>query len=231
LHPKNILPIILLMLSITSIIIPVSKAQQNPTLSITPNTTNLSTAKIGSIIDVNITIDNAKNIYGWSLNLNWNPKILNLTDIKEGQFLKSAGSTLFTWDPSISKEARSNGSIPGSVVDVLLKAPGVDGSGVLATLSFQVIASGVSSLSLNGSRLASPTSGGPAQKITPAVVDGIVAINKSGESSTPITSPTTVNPHPSIPEFGTISIPTLCALATALLILTKKTLGTKKLTK
>jgi hypothetical protein len=221
LNPKNLVPIALLLLSMTCAILPPSRAQQTPTLSIEPSTTHLSSTQIGSIITVNLTVNNAQNVYGWSLNLTWDPKIINLKDIKEGPFLSSAGKTLFTWAQSLSEDARAQGRIPGSVVDVLLKKPGVDGSGVLAILSFQVLNSGVSSLSLDGSQLAIPTPDGPAQNITPNVSNGYMTIDNSFQSSTP-TTPTNLSPNPSIPEFTPLAIPILCISVTAIIIVFAK---------
>jgi hypothetical protein len=213
---KKLLPLVLLSLLIICVFLPISEGQQPPTLSINPNTTQLTSTQIGSIINIDLTIDNAQNIYGWNLNLTWDPKIVELTDVKEGPFLSKGGQTFFTWDPSLSLETRSKGNI-ASVADVLLKTPGIDGNGVLATISFKVLDNGVSSISLEGSELASPTTDNQTQFITPIINNGVITIEHSTDPS-PSSTASTI-PSPTVPEYSTLILPLFCTMIVSILIL------------
>ena len=66
----------------------------NATISIQPSTTELQTATVGQIIEVNVTIDNVQELWGWDfVNITFNPSVLNLTQVVEGPLLKSGGTT------------------------------------------------------------------------------------------------------------------------------------------
>jgi hypothetical protein len=147
-------------------------------VGITPNTMQLSSAQIGSIIEVQLTVENVQNLFAWNLNLTWNPKVLNLTNVQEGSFLSNTGSTLFPWSSEISPTSRSQGYID-SVVCTLLEATSANGNGVLATLSFQVLSAGVSPISIEGTQLVSPLKAGEMQFITVTLNSGTVTINNS----------------------------------------------------
>jgi ATP-dependent Zn protease len=143
----------------------------------------LTSTQIGDTIDVQLTIENVQNLFAWNLNLTWNPTVLNLTNVKEGPFLSNTGSTLFTWSSSISPTSRSQGYID-SVACTLLEATSANGNGILATLSFQVLSTGVSQLSITGTQLASPSKSGVMQFITATLNSGtITIINSSNNNS------------------------------------------------
>lgn len=239
---KSLLPTALLLISIISLtaISPLSNAQQTTALSIDPSSTQLTAAQVGTTINVKLTVSNVQNLSGWNLNLTWNPQVLNLTQIQEGSFLTNAGTTLFTWIPASSPVSRSQGYLQG-VADVLLTNSGVSGNGVLATLSFKVISTGASPISIDGSTLINPPSNGVAKNIAITVINGFVNVGTSNISPTPTpistTNPTTtsttsspspssqtrVTPPPTIPEFP-VAIMTMLVLiaSSACLIILKK---------
>jgi hypothetical protein len=245
---RNLLTAALLLISVISMIAisPLSNAQQTPNLSITPNSTQLSAAQVGTTINVNFTVSNVQNLFAWNLNLTWNPQVLNLTQIQEGPFLTDSGQTIFPWDPSSSPISRSQGYLQG-VDDVLLSSTGVDGNGVLATITFKVLSTGTSAISIDGSSMKSPSPipNGAAQNITATTTNGVVAIGTSNATPTPTSaispSPTprttgnptqipptqnspTQSPTPTTPEFPAfLMLPLMLIIAAAILGLLKKT--------
>jgi len=172
---KNRLLMTLLLLALICIVMPESKAQPLVAVNITPRITQLSSAQIGTIIEVQLSVENVQNLFGWNLNLTWNPQVLNLTNIQEGPFLSNAGSTLCTWAPSLSPSSRSQGYL-NSTGCILLEAQSADGNGVLATLSFQVLSVGVSPISIDGTQLINPSRSGVLQYISATLNSGTVTI-------------------------------------------------------
>ncbi len=211
---KNLLTTILLsifIISATISIMPLSNAQQNTNLSINPQTTQLNVGQVGSTITVNLTVNNVQNLFAWSLNLTWNPQVLNLTQMQEGPFLSNAGPTYFTWSPTLSGISRSIGNIQ-TVADAMLSSSTATGNGVLVTISFKVLNTGTSPISIAGSILSNPPQNGVIQPITTTITDGVVEVSTSNLTPTPSstpTSPITLTPT----STATTSTPTSTAQA------------------
>jgi hypothetical protein len=106
-----------------------------------------SWGKLSQIFTVDIWISDVVDLYGWEIKLGWNATILNSVSVLEGQFLKSGGSTFFTY--------RINNTLGYMVVDCTLLGNvfGVNGSGTLATVEFYVKAVGECLLDLYDSIL------------------------------------------------------------------------------
>jgi hypothetical protein len=124
-------------------------------ISISPSSSTLPQSQIGNSFQININISDVANLWFWKVRLNWNPSVLNFTKIGEGPFLKSAGySTLFPPPPQRS------GCLT-EISDGIMANASVSGSGVLATITFQVLAAGQSGITLNETVLLQPQSGHP----------------------------------------------------------------------
>lgn len=149
-----------------------------PVLSIDPSTLQLPSSSIGQDIEINITIANVQNLWGYSIqNLHFNSSVLNLTKVQEGPLLKSAAQTLFLW--SIEDTADLKQGIIGEIDNDILQFTGVNGSGVLATLTFQVISAGASPIGFGQTTLLDPVTivTGVHQKIVgTTTVDGEVVV-------------------------------------------------------
>ena len=124
------------------------------TISISPSSSTLSQSQIGTSFQINISISDVTNLWSWKVRLNWNPDVLNVTNVDEGPFLKSVGLTLFPPPP------QRNGYLT-EVSCTLLSLSSASGDGVLATVTFQVLASGQSDITLNETELLQPGSGHP----------------------------------------------------------------------
>jgi hypothetical protein len=122
------------------------------------------TASVGQEFSIDINISNVSDLYGWEFKLGWNESLLDLVSVAEGPFLQSGGNTFFTYFLNTTEEH--------IVVDDTLEGPisGVNGSGTLATVTFNTIGVGKCPLNLyNVTLLDSET---PAQPISCSVVGG-----------------------------------------------------------
>lgn len=130
---------------------------------------------VGSQFNVDIRIDNATNVWGYFLELDWDPSVLRLINVTEGPFLKQVGSTLFI----VGSIDNTSGNIQGGIADVLFSTNVANGSGVLATLSFQAIGVGNSNITINSIQSQIVENSGDLQ-LPFSVNDGVVS------SSSPI---------------------------------------------
>ena len=190
-----------------------SHASGTATISVAPSTQQFPSATVGSTIQINIEISNVKDLWAWDIaNLTFNPTVLNLTSVTEGPFLKQAGQDLFIWT-SDSAIAFSKGFIP-DISDTLLSFTGESGSGVLATLTFQVLSLGTSQILFNQTTLLSPTNLGTIsnpeyQSIPDTTINANISVGvttTSTPTSNPTTAPTT-NPSPNASSPSTDSTP------------------------
>jgi hypothetical protein len=175
---------IMIFLSFSSIIKP-SNAQVTATVSVEPAELQLSTAKIGEAIKINITISNAQNVWAWSIGeLSFDQDILRLEDVQEGAFLQAGGETFF-----LSKKSNQ------SFACALSKSTAVNGSGVFATATFTVLSEGNSWIELNDVEVVGPPSSsnenvapenGVPQSIDSITKNGYVAVSNSTVPEFPV---------------------------------------------
>jgi hypothetical protein len=165
LHEENIMKIknavamvIIIAVFSISLMKPV-RADGTPTIRINPASQELPDTIVGQTFGVNITINDVTDLWAWKVRLNWNPQILNITNVQEGPFLQSAGNTLFIWS-GLGATTINQGYIR-EISCNLLVATGASGSGVLATLTFKVLAAGTSDITINETELLSSTDDNP----------------------------------------------------------------------
>ncbi|MEM2703371.1 MAG: cohesin domain-containing protein [Candidatus Bathyarchaeia archaeon] len=102
-----------------------------PKLSTKPKTIIDKTLKPGSKITLNLTIENVENLNHVSLNLSWNPQVLNLDEVEEGPFMKTQGNTNF-----IHHISQEYGTVQVEIS--LPRGVGSNGTGVLSIFNFTV---------------------------------------------------------------------------------------------
>ncbi len=107
----------------------------------------------GESFTVDITVNDVTDLYGWSINLTFDPTILNVVDVTQGPFLQQVAN-ITPWPGQINND---KGFItPGAVLfDPVQGFPsrGATGSGVLATVNFTVKGQGVAELHFARSKL------------------------------------------------------------------------------
>jgi hypothetical protein len=151
---------------------------QQATVNVSPK--SYTVPNIGSDFTVSITVQNVVDLEAWQFKLYYPNDILNGTSVTEGSFLKTEGiSTFFVLQEFADTYNQTHGCIAAYSLRPNRDAPGVDGSGVLATIT-----------------LRSKSKGGPsvlhladvilvdshANAIPCSTVDGEVEVNGEGKS-------------------------------------------------
>jgi len=100
------------------------------------------TANIGQSFSVDVVVSDVIDLYAWEIELNWTAPLLSVVSIAEGPFLKTGGSTFFVYSFSdILGHLLIDCTLTGQIL-------GVNGSGVLATVTFLVLGAGGTPLDL-----------------------------------------------------------------------------------
>ena len=111
------------------------------------------TPNLGQEMSITVQVQEAINLAGWAFDLSYDPKLLSLQTVQEGDFLKPDGQEAYFQPGTIDPET-------GSVTDLLsvfLGAGGAKGTGRLLTLIFKPIAIGQSQLQLKNVELGDAT--------------------------------------------------------------------------
>ena len=105
------------------------------------------------IVNVNVSICNVLDLYGYEFKLFYNSSVLNGSQVIEGPFLNSAGNDAFFWVVAFDDHYNSTHGIVW--VDSCLTGDvlGVNGNGTLVTIKFKSLAVGSSQLSLDDVKL------------------------------------------------------------------------------
>ncbi len=102
------------------------------------------TVTVGETFSLNVQITGAIDLYAFEFDLGFDPGVLSANNTYEGAFLPSGGATLF-----INGTIDNLGGTISYTADSLQGAiPGVNGSGILATMSFTALATGSSGINL-----------------------------------------------------------------------------------
>ncbi len=138
----------LLFAVVISTLLPLSTvhAQQQPTVSLDPST--ITATQLNQVFTLNISVANIQNLWGWSVNVTWDSRFVSLQGKKEGNFLSGQMLTAFlpTGVFNFTDPYRNSNTYQGiqlscsgmSSTDGVMQ-DSVSGSGVLATLTFQVV--------------------------------------------------------------------------------------------
>lgn len=171
---KHTLTIVILTLAFLFSICPRVRIAQTSAVAVVyvdpPEIANLS---IGDTFTVNITAANVSDLAGWSINLYYNPKVVNASSYEEGPFLKDVRDTLgiwvFDWNDNYNE---THGHIELACF-MHGTGSGADGAGTLVILTFKVKGLGYSPLILDETELRDSTSPIP-QPIPHTTEDGLV---------------------------------------------------------
>jgi hypothetical protein len=97
---------------------------------------------VGEQFTVDVLIADVSNLYGWQMNVTFNPSVLNAVRVAEGPFLKSVNKTMM---PKTIDNSR--GFVLAAATFVPPNPPaGATGSGILANITFSVKSGGGSNL-------------------------------------------------------------------------------------
>jgi len=103
----------------------------------------------GETFTVNITITDATNIFGWQVNVTFDPSVLNVVKATEGTFLKNVNKTAWP-TPKIDND--KGFVLASSSFMPPYPSVGASGSGILANITFSVKSGGTSNLHFDQKR-------------------------------------------------------------------------------
>ena len=91
---------------------------------------------VGENFTIEVKVSDVIDLYGYEFHLRWNSTLLDCVEVIEGPFLKSGGSTFFTY--------KINSTEGCMVVDCTLlgDVQGVSGNGTLTTIKFYIKTTG-----------------------------------------------------------------------------------------
>ncbi|MCW4003484.1 MAG: cohesin domain-containing protein [Candidatus Bathyarchaeota archaeon] len=172
-----------------------------------------SQPRLGETLTVNIKIVNVENLFGVDVTLSWNTFVLKVISAEaylgvesypEGVLHEVAGYPIEVLDNNASQSLGQYHLMATSTGS----APAFSGSGTIATVTFNVTDIGDSGLSLETELSDKPASDGHSNLINhTATVDSVTAV---------------------VPEFSTIAVLALMALATVAIIVSTKKLKTRQ---
>jgi len=147
----RLLFIIMLLAYVAAQGISVRASDTGTTLSVEPAKSSVAP---GGTFDVNITVTNVTNLFGWKIRIDFNSTILNATSLTRGPFLEQAGPTnwqIFELTHPGEQYGVINNTAGLVVVGDSLLPPlpptGANSSGILVTIGFLVKAEGATPLS------------------------------------------------------------------------------------
>lgn len=157
---------------------PVSIESNTPSVEVLPAILSVQPLEdiryINETFTVNITISDVIDLYLAVFSLSWDPNILNLTSVIQGDFLEGSGiETTF----AVAEINYEEGYIREVTYTRLGTVPGKSGNGTLATLTFKVLTSGSTLLDIYFSGLIDSSEA----SITHSAVDGNVIATIFGD--------------------------------------------------
>lgn len=103
----------------------------------------------GLSFTVEITVQNVNDLYGWELKIYYPNNILNATEASEGPMLKKDGAlTFFRKHIFTDNYNETHGLVNLFCLIAEAEAPGVNGNGILATVTFNTTSAGTAKINL-----------------------------------------------------------------------------------
>jgi hypothetical protein len=118
-------------------------------------------------LTVSVVVEDVTNLGAFEFDLTYDPSVLRFEDVQVGSFLGSSGREVQCLDPRSTES-----SMRFACVTLGSTPAGPDGSGVLATVSFEPVGAGSSPLHFTGLTLTDP----PAQELPAQAQDATVTV-------------------------------------------------------
>ncbi len=181
-------------ITVLSLLIPLATTQPIITTIIQLAPSTLTVGQ-GTTFSINVTITNVANLATWQFGIYYLNTILTCTSVVEGPFLKQFNSTIFESTINNAYNATYGLVVAGSAL--YGSAPGVNGSGTLATITFQAETAGNTTLHFSGdpniTYLYDASFPPPGQSIPFTAIDGTVNVTATQDVAvTKVTSYKTV---------------------------------------
>ena len=120
---------------------------------------------VGDTFTLNFKTENVIDLAGWQFDISFNPAVLEVVEVNEGDFLKTDGGTTFFQEGTIDN---TTGKITG-LNATRFNEDGATGTGTLLSVTFLAKAEGETQLTLNDFQLGS-TAGEPIAAVPPEIV-------------------------------------------------------------
>jgi len=142
------LTVVFVFLSAVAFSLKTSIAQSEAVIYVSPE---MNSAAPGESFNIMVEIKQAENVYSWQFKLSWDPTVLEVQDVQEGDFLSQGGVYKTQFQEYINNEA-------GNLVVVCFflgepRASSASGDGTLATVTFHVKDTGYTTLLLYDTKL------------------------------------------------------------------------------
>jgi len=132
-----------------------SQGQSTPTIYVDPSWTTVQPNE--TAVSINVSITQATNVSGWEFSLYYANSILHSVTATEGDFLAKGGPSTWFWIEELNDNYNStHGRVSLACLQLGNATEGVDGSGTLATITFQPLSGGTSTLHLSNLDLVDP---------------------------------------------------------------------------
>jgi hypothetical protein len=139
---RSLIAIGLTLLIISAIIMAfeLESMPRTPKTAIRIKPESIARLTLNETFTVNVTVENCVDVYAVQVDIRYDPRVLNATNIVEGPFLRSAGPTILLMNIS---EILSTNPPTARVFFVETKSgeklPDANGAGTLLTITFQVL--------------------------------------------------------------------------------------------
>jgi hypothetical protein len=143
--------------------------QVSTIMKVNPSTSSFI---VGQGFSTGVAINGVANLTGWEFKLFYRSNILNCTDVEEGPFLRTGGSTFFT--VQISNDYNSTHGRVLVACSLLGLDVSVNGSGTIAVLSFTALSTGNTTLDLIDTKMSDEEE--PPQPIDHVALPGMVYV-------------------------------------------------------
>ena len=143
-----------------------------------------NTIHLGDTFTVQLGVENVVDLAGWQFDIAFDPTVLEVLEVKEGDFLKQEGATTFFQKGVINNRS---GRIT-ELSSARLSEGGVSGMGDMLSVSFRAKAEGKTQLTLRNFQLADvtgiPISAGPPE-VEIVIVEHLITgdVNRDGQVS------------------------------------------------
>ena len=104
-------------------------------------------ASVGNDITFQIFAEEVQNLTGIEFSISFNPSLIQITSIGEGQFLSNSGESIF------HSEYDNEGGSLSVIAAVLGGEESVNGTGDLASIQIEVLSQGTATLAFDGSQI------------------------------------------------------------------------------
>ena len=112
-----------------------------------------TSVRVGDTFTVRTNAEKVTDLAGWQFDLTFNPDVLEVVEVNEGDFLKTDGGTTFFQQGTVDN---TEGKIAGLSAALISKG-GITGTGTLLSVVFSAKADGNSQLTLHNFQLGSST--------------------------------------------------------------------------